>query len=262
MKQLGEWLALADIWLEVVDARLPHTGRLGRWPRPPGKRKTVLVLNKADLAEEVITRSWLSFYRQQGLTVAATDARIGRGVDGLRRLIRVAGVAYLSRRDRAVRVAVLGLPNVGKSALINRLVGRAAARVGRRPGITRGPQWLRMAEGLEVLDTPGDMQFPASIDREVQLKLGGVGMRPLTAEEEVEVAGWLAGFLGVDRLAQQYNFRPPAGADLLTTIAGARNFLLPGGGPDIQRAAQAVLHDFQTGKLGRCSLEKPAGPEG
>lgn len=262
MKQLREWLALADVWLEVVDARLPCTGRAGSWPRPPGKRKTVLVLNKADLAEAVTTRGWLSFWQEQGLTVVATDARTGRGVDGLRRVIQVAGVANMHRRDRAVRVAVLGLPNVGKSSLINRLVGRAAARVGRRPGITRGPQWLRMAEGLEVLDTPGDMRFPAGIDREAQMKLGCVGIRPLTAEEEVEVAGWVAGFLGAGRLAQRYNFRPPVGADILTTIAEARYFLLPGGGPDIQRAARAVLQDFQTGRLGRCSLEKPPSPEG
>lgn len=259
MQDLGKWLSLADVWLEVVDARLPLTGRSSRWPRPLGKRKHVLVMNKADLAQASTTRNWLAFWESQGVKAVVTDARTGSGVARLHRMMRAAATSPGRRLPRATRVAVWGLPNVGKSSLINRLAGRAVARVGRRPGITRGPQWLRMAGDLELLDTAGDLNLAAPLDAEGLVRLAVLDIRPVSTPEEIEAAWWLAGYLGGERLEQRYGPELPADEDVLVGIARAKHWVLQDGKPDLQRAARALLRDFQAGRLGRCSLEEPPG---
>jgi ribosome biogenesis GTPase A len=282
---VGENLSLVGLVIEVADARAPRASRHPGLERLTPGRPILTVLGKADLADPEMTHRWVAYLRERsrpgdGVSVFSESSR--EDAREVRRLAAMAG----RRRSRAgtVRAMVMGLPNVGKSTLINRLVGRASARVGDRPGITRGKQWLDAGDELELLDLPGIL-VPGRLPVRVFHLLSILGILPPQAFDPSEVAALVLGLLeeaghlptelvtGIGSPA--IPGEPPEGADahcdgedtdadqerrlagLLARWAGLRGHLRGGGGFDLERAGVALLGAFRDGRFGRMTLEGP-----
>ncbi|MGI9951068.1 ribosome biogenesis GTPase YlqF [Moorellaceae bacterium AZ2] len=262
---LQPYLKLVDVVVEVVEARLPASSRCQGIERFLGGKDLILVLNKADLALPLATREWLEYYKEQGIPAVAVNSQAGEGISRLRSLLKELARRKgerLSRRGRRgpLRVMIVGIPNVGKSSLINRLVGRAATRTGDRPGITRGPQWVRQGGGWELLDTPGIFVLPRRDARTAAL-LTALGCLPAGAVRPEEVAGKLLRALREHKLSllcAAYGLEGNEPLEVALEVIGRqRGFLLPGGGVDQERAALCFIHEFRRGDLGRATLEWP-----
>lgn len=257
-RQLAQRLPLVDVVVEVADARVPAASRNPDLTALLKDKEHLLVLNKADLADPVHTQAWLKVLREQGLAVIDFSAK-SDGREKLLPYIKERGARVSWRRHGAVRVLVAGIPNVGKSAVINRLVGRRSAKVGARPGVTRGQQWLRVSAELELLDTPGLLP-PKLVSEETGFKLAAVGaIRPEVLPIE-EVALWLVERLlkfKPGSLAEAYAADTREPLEVIGCVARRRGLYLPGGRLDLERAAAVLLHEFQEGRLGRITLEVP-----
>ncbi|WP_092040133.1 ribosome biogenesis GTPase YlqF [Planifilum fulgidum] len=268
-RQVEEKIKMVDVVLELLDARLPQSSRNPLIDRLVGDRPRIVLMMKSDLADEAVTDEWVRFFRGRDVEAVPIDAENRRQIA---EIPRVAGrlleekKSALERkgiRFRRIRAMVLGIPNVGKSTLINRLAGRSAARTGDRPGVTRGQQWIRVGNTMEILDTPGIL-WPKLEDPRVGLRLAASG----AIREEIlpleEVAAFLLRYLRgryPDRLRERYRLEdlPPAeGADLLEEVGRRRGCVAKGGVIDREKAAEIVLRDFRSGRFGRVSLERPA----
>ncbi len=261
---LQQRLAVVDVVIEVADARIPASSRFARAHSLIGSRPTVLVLAKPDLADPATTARWA-----RELGAIAIEGRSGQGLGVLKaRLAEVhrqvnARMKTRGRLPRAARAMVIGLPNVGKSRLTNRLAGGRKAITGDRPGVTRAPGWIRLAKDLELLDTPGLIP-PRLEDRLIALKLAMLGAVPAEAYDEQEVARAALALLARDwpRALERFGGRTE-----LAEIAEARRWLVSGE-PDTARAAREVLHDIRAGTVGPLTLDPigqpdaPARPEG
>ncbi|MDA8193826.1 MAG: 50S ribosome-binding GTPase [Thermaerobacter sp.] len=238
-KTIRELAPYLTAFVEVVDARAPEATRhrpLDGWI---GRTPKVVVLNKADLADPRVTQAWLGWYRAQGMVAVALNAE-ANGADGVLRKRLSAQFAS------PFRLAVVGLPNLGKSTLLNRMVGTRRVATGARPGITRGPQWIRLPGGWEWLDLPG-VVTPAK-SRDARFKI--LGVVPYQADESEDLA------------AIAWAFLHPQGPDVASgeewlDYGRLRGFLSTGGAIDRQRTAEAILAGFRKGTFGRLSLERP-----
>ncbi|MFS8524339.1 MAG: ribosome biogenesis GTPase YlqF [Limnochordales bacterium] len=264
-RELAQRLKLVHVVLEIIDARIPETSRHPRLLAAERPLPRVLLLSKADLADEAMTKAWLEYFRSLGQSAAAADLRGGAWVRRARALLRAAA-RDAGRRRGATRVLVAGLPNVGKSTAINSLAGRAKAATGATAGVTRGLQWLSGGPGLELLDSPGVL-WPERTTGAAAVLLAATGAVPETAYDPVEAADAFLRLL-LQRFpgAVAARYGPEAAADPespLRAVARRRGALLPGGEPDLERAAALVLADFRSGRLGRLTLESPPprGPE-
>lgn len=262
LRLVRQRLRLVDVVVEVLDARLPRASRYPALAGMVAGRPRLLVLAKADLADPLLTGRWLAALRAAGERAVALDLRQDRDAARLRReLAPLAAARQGLRARRLPRVMVVGLPNTGKSTLLNRLVGRSASRTGAVPGVTRGEQWVR-AGGFEILDLPGVLP-PTLGNRQV---LGLLAVCQLVGPETVpeeEAANLLAGWLAARApavLETAYGWQP--GQAPLEAVARRRGALLAGGLLDLERAAGVLLADFRHGRLGRLTLEAPedAGP--
>ncbi len=256
-RQLRELLPAIDVGVVLLDARVPGASQGHGFAELMRQRPVVYALNKADLADPAWTAIWL---RHLGRALPL-EAQHGRGVQELLDLCLQAGRARL-KINRPVRLAVLGIPNVGKSSFLNRVAGRRAAAVGDKPGITRARQWVRARPDLELLDMPGLLQ--------PRLESPGVGiLLSLVAAIKDEIAGreelareavalLEARYPGV--LKERYGIEPTGDAQIdLEGIGRARGCLLGGGRVDTERAAAALLAELRGGRLGRLTLESPEG---
>ncbi|MFO7172304.1 MAG: ribosome biogenesis GTPase YlqF [Bacillota bacterium] len=272
-RQVQEQLKLVDVVIEVVDARVPISSSNPDLEAITGGKPRVVVLNKADLADPQATAAWIRHLRRQGVEAVALDARGGRGTGevlaAVARLFAptLAALQAKGRLPRPARAMVVGMPNVGKSSLINRLVGRRRAAVGEKPGVTRGPQWVRAGKGVELLDTPGIL-VPRIPDLRQGIRLAALAMVKDEVVSPTLVAGgilpelWplvgpaLAQRLGLTTLS-------PEPEENLAVIARAKGLLRAGGQPDLDRAAALLLRELREGRLGRITLERPEeGPPG
>lgn len=269
-RAMQEDIKLIDLIIELVDARAPLSSRnpdiddLGR-----GKARMVL-LNKADLASEAGNAAWTRYFEARGFQVMKIDARQKASLKQIHSVIQEACKEKIERDrrrgilNRPVRAMVAGIPNVGKSTFINSFAGKAAAKTGNKPGVTKGNQWIRLNKQVELLDTPGIL-WPKFEDQSVGLKLAFLGSINDEILNKDELAAEFCAFLlkaypGL--LAERYGIpedRSPH--ELLEQIAIARSCLLKGGGYDVPRAARLLLEDFRSGKLGRITLEFPENPE-
>ena len=267
-RMIEENISMVDAVCEILDARIPAASRNPDIQELSKGKPRLVILNRSDLADAAVTAAWKETFEAEGLQVMVTDAKSGRGVSGFSQEVRklLAGKisSYESRGQagRALRCVILGIPNVGKSTFINKVAGRKAAAAENRPGVTRGKQWITLANGIELLDTPGIL-WPRFESQEVGELLAITG----AIKQEVFDTETLAANLMLrlrefypDSLKARYKMEasPEAnGFELLETGARKRGFLISGGEADTERMAVTLLREVHEGKLGRLSLEKP-----
>jgi len=272
-------LSLTDALCEVCDARIPVSSRNPILGELAAGKPRVLILNKSDLADEAVTREWIDYFRaktgeEKISATLALNATSGQGVNALfKALGRIAAdrdASGAAKTRLPLRLMIVGVPNSGKSSLINRLTGRRAAQVGDRPGVTRGKQWLTLENGMQLLDTPGIL-WPKFEDPQAGLNLAFCGSIKDEILDVADLATELVRVLLLDHAeALTARYGVPAhpkecaeGAEVdeglyaIEEIARKRGYILPGARIDYERAARAVLDEFRSGKLGRISLEKP-----
>lgn len=259
-RELKERLKIIDFVLELVDARIPASSRFGQTSELFQHKPVIVVLTKSDLADPARTREWLQRLRAAGVRAVALNAHSGEGISALKQEITrlsadvQAKMKARGRLPRPARIMVVGLPNVGKSSLINRLTRTGKARTGDKPGVTRAPSWIRIGKDLELMDTPGIIP-PKLEDPIVALKLAMTGAVSTEAYEATEVARFALGMLAElapDTLA---GFGPEPD---LAVIGRQRGLLKPGGQVDPERTARNFLADLRTGALGPMTLDVPA----
>ncbi len=267
-RQIKEDLKLVDVVIEVLDARIPFSSRNPDINVITRGKPRLIVLNKADLADPVLTGTWEGFFLKTGASAAAVDSLSGRGVRLVPGLVqqltaeKMASLASSGRRPRPARCMVVGIPNVGKSFFINKLAGRSVTKTEDRPGITRGRQWIRVGGSLDLMDTPGVL-WPKFEDAEVAFRLAATGAIKEDIYDLNIVAGKLLQWLSENYphvLRERYKLPeelPEEPEEMLRAVGARRGFLKPGGNVDTLKAAQVVLKEFRGGKLGHLTLEAP-----
>ncbi|MHC1714902.1 MAG: ribosome biogenesis GTPase YlqF [Acidaminococcaceae bacterium] len=261
-------LKLVDVVIEMLDARIPRSSTNPMLLEMLGNKPKLIALNKIDMADSAETDTWLQIFKNNGLTVVKVDCATGKGIKQLisavQEIAKPVNEKWAKKgvKNRPIRVMIVGVPNVGKSTLINRLVGKNKVIAADRPGVTRGQQWITIAKGLELLDTPGVL-WPKFDDPEIGFCLAVTG-----AIKEDVFDREQAVMLLLERLKTNYSkeisekygieiLETDSAEDISRKIAAARGCLKTGGVPDIEKVIQLVLRDFRTGRLGRFTLDKP-----
>jgi ribosome biogenesis GTPase A len=287
VRMLREQLSLVDLVIELLDARIPLASKNPDIDALAKGKRRIVILNKADLADQAANLCWEEYFSSLGYGVLVTDSRDRQSAA---RLIKLAQDALKDkiekqqargRKDASVRAMAVGIPNVGKSTLINALAGRQSAAAADRPGVTRGRQWIKVRPGFDMLDTPGIL-WPKFEDPQVGVKLAVTGavsdtildkvtlaaalldmlavIKPeaVTGRYKVEPRGETTSTSAVTQIEQGDKAVPLTGLALLEAIGQARGFKMKGGIVDTERAAIMVLDEFRGGKLGRITLELPS----
>ena len=262
-RKLEDQLSRVDVVVELCDARIPRASRNPELSELVKNKKRLLILNKADLAEEAATRAWLAYYRSQGMDCMSFDSAKGRAKDVVARIEKAASeaVARMAAKGvkKTVRVMIVGVPNVGKSTFTNKVNGSSIAKTGDRPGVTRNNQWVRITPYLELLDTPG-LLWPKLDDQNDARALAFVG----TINDQVMDQGMLAVRLleylmdnQKDAAVQRFKIKNPELRDvaLLEEVCRCRGWLMPGGVADTDRGSAVILDEFRAGKIGRITLQ-------
>ena len=261
-------LKLVDVVIELLDARIPASSANPMLQEIVVNKPRLVALNKADLADPAMTKRWLEYFKAQGVPAVAIDSVTGKGTKQLikqtEELARAKTEKLVSKgaNARKARVMILGIPNVGKSSLINRLAGAVKAKAADKPGVTRAKQWIRIGKELDLLDTPGIL-WPKFEDMKVGLKLAFTGAINDEVYDMEQVAGLLLEVLRKDypeRLQERFKFKtepPETAAELMEAIGRKRGCLLRGGVIDYEKVQRIVLNEFRGGKLGVVSLDTP-----
>ena len=268
---LGVQLKQVDAVIELCDARAPLSTRNPDLVSMSGGKARILVLNKADLADERETKKWLQYFKARGESAVALNAAGGGTKEILARIEQAVKPAVDRMRARGAfktaRLMVVGIPNVGKSTFINRLRGSAVAKTADRPGVTRSNTWVKVGPYLELLDTPG-MLWPRLADQRGARVLAFLGSISDQIMDSEKLAGQLLEALNaVAPAAARARFKLPddaaerGGEAWLEAACAGRGWLMSGGRPDVTRGAALVLDEFRGGKVGRITLEKAPGAE-
>ena len=258
-------LKAVDVVAELLDARIPASSANPMIDELVKGKPRIVILNKADLADPKATDRWISYFQKRNIPVVPMSVGNGKNKKRLLSLIRETAEPMLSKwrkrgiKSRSVRLMILGIPNVGKSTLINFLAGTAATRTANTPGHTRGKQWVRLSDGLDLLDTPGVL-WPKFDDQTAALRLAATGAIAGDVFNSSEVVSALLSSLSETSpwvLKEKYDIQDTdQDPQLLLEAAGRRRgCLLPGGAIDYDRAEMVVLHDFRNGKLGKITLD-------
>ena len=270
IRMMQENIKLIDIVIELLDARIPVSSRNPDIDSLAEGKARLIVLNKADLAEEKATKSFAEYFKKKGFTVTAMDSRKSGTAKLLNDAIRRACEEKLERNkkkgiiNRPMRAMVAGIPNVGKSTLINTLSGRAGAKTGNKPGVTKGKQWIRLNKQVELLDTPGILwhRFDDPKTGERLALIGSINDDILDKRELSQALIRIFRDKAPDAFTQRYGISFPGQEnggmqehEILESIAKARGALLKGGEPDIDKASGLLLEDFRSGRLGRLTLD-------
>lgn len=265
-RMMQENIKLIDLVIELVDARIPLSSRNPDIDELGKNKARLVLLNKADLAEDKWNDAWAEYFKKKGFSVVKVNSRKGGGIKSIQGVIREACAEQIERDrkrgilNRPVRAMVVGIPNVGKSTFINALAGKACAKTGNKPGVTKGKQWIRLNKQVELLDTPGIL-WPKFEDQEVGLKLAFIGSIKDEVLQTEELAAELIHFLRTaypEVLADKYDIEMDEDDYVvLNRIAKSRNCIVRGNELDTEKAALLLLDDFRNGKLGRLTLEYP-----
>ena len=273
-KQIMDDLKLIDVVIELLDARIPVSSRNPDIKSITNNKRKIILLNKCDLADQKTNEAWVNKLSKEAPTIL-TDASSGRGIDKVNKKIEelmkeeLERQAARGRKNKTIRVMIIGIPNVGKSSFINRIAKKNTAEVGNRPGVTRQKQWIRIGKNQELLDTPGVL-WPKFESEEVALNLAFTGTIKDDLIERIEVAYELLKVLykdykkelferykinNVDEEAIEKSSNPMY--TLMQMIGQKRGALISGGDTDDEKVARIILDDFRSCKIGKISLEKP-----
>ncbi len=267
---ITESLPLIDGVVEIVDARIPVSSRNPELDSWLGAKPRIILLNKADVADEETTNRWVTYYEKKNILALPVDCKTGKGLTGFTQTIhRLLGETLEKFKakgmvGRTLRLMVVGIPNVGKSSFINRMAGGNKAKVADKPGVTRGNQWFSIGNGVELMDTAGVL-WPKFDDPTVGERLAFTGaVKDVVTDTEL-LAVRLLDIVGLNfasRLEERYKITIPDDMDgygLLQLIGKKRGMLISGGEIDTERASVMVLDEYRGGKWGRISLEFPGG---
>ncbi len=266
-RQIEADLKQVDAVCEIVDARIPVSSRNPDIDSICGAKPRVIVLNRIDLADPVATKKWAAYFKEKNMTVVCTDCKSRKGIGDFTPAVRSACHEKLERdaargMNRPVRLMVVGIPNVGKSTLINQISGRKGAKAENRPGVTRGKQWVTVDAGLQLLDTPGIL-WPKFEDPEVGMMLAYTGAVKEGVIDIEELACRLMELLHKyypETLAERYKVEAEPGIrgyDLLEMAGRKRGYLMARAEVNTERMAKVLLDEFRGGKLGKFTLEMP-----
>jgi ribosome biogenesis GTPase A len=253
-KLLTENLKLVDVVIELLDARIPLSSKNPEIDKILGTKPRIIAMNKADLSDEAISLAWSKWYAEKGIPVIFIDSIKGTGYAKLRTSLknmmkeRIERDKLKGRIFRPIRTMVVGIPNVGKSSFINKITGKAGAVTGDRPGVTRGKQWIRVNEEIELLDMPGIL-WPKFEDEQIAFNLAFTGAIKDDILDKIE------------RLSDRFKLKDignKSGIELLEEAGKNRGCIVSGGLIDMQRIAAILLDEFRGGKMGKITLESPA----
>ncbi len=272
-RAMKEDIKLIDLVIELVDARVPLGSRNPDIDELSGGKARMILLNKADLADDRANEEWIRYFSSKGCHVVKVNCKTGAGLKQINPVVLEACREKIERdrrrgiQNRPVRAMVVGIPNVGKSTFINAFSGRACAKTGNKPGVTKGNQWIRLNKTLELLDTPGIL-WPKFEDPQIGLSLALIGSINDDILNKEELAQELIRFLQKrypEAISQRYQTEGETEAlspdKELERIARARSCLLKGGICDTAKAASILLDDFRSGRLGKITLEQPPEAE-
>lgn len=277
-KQILEDLKLIDIVIELLDARIPISSQNPDIREMVGSKKKIVILNKSDLADEKQNVKWVKYFEKEGTKAILTDSNSGVGVQELVREIKEMAkedlnkMAQKGRVGKSIRVMILGIPNVGKSSLINRISKKTSAGVGNKPGFTKQTQWIRLSDNIELLDTPGVL-WPKFESNQVALNLSFTGTIKDEVLEKTEIAFYLVKHLlenEEEKILERYkltiedinNIKENVQnineqiVEIVNLIAKKRGAIIFDGLADEEKVANIIIDDFRTGKMGRITLEK------
>ena len=271
---MQENIKLIDLVIELVDARIPLSSRNPDIDELGKNKSRLILLNKADLADERKTKQWQAYFEQKGYFVVPLDARNRGSMKAINGVVEKACKEKIERDrrrgilNRPVRAMVVGIPNVGKSTFINSFAGKACAKTGNKPGVTKGKQWIRLSNTLELLDTPGIL-WPKFEDQDVGLRLALIGSMNDEILNVEDMAVSLIQYTVVNYpgiLGRRYGIEEEVEGDIsckageiLSEIASVRKCFKKGEELDLRKAAAMFLDDFRSGKLGRITLESVGG---
>ena len=265
-RMMQENIKLIDLVIELVDARIPMSSRNPDIDELSKNKSRIILLNKSDLADGRYNTEWTEYFKEKGFHVLEINSKTGSGVKAIQGLVQEACKEKIERdrkrgiKNRPVRAMVVGIPNVGKSTFINAFAGRACAKTGNKPGVTKGKQWIRLNQNLELLDTPGIL-WPRFENQEMGERLamiGSINDEILHADELAfallkyvmrEYPGLIGKRYEIEETQDSY--------ETLAQICVSRKCFLKGEEPDMIRAAKMVIEDFRSGRIGRITLERP-----
>lgn len=277
-KQIIQDLKLIDVIVEIVDARIPISSQNPDVKGYSKNKKRVVVLNKSDLADENETKKWVKYFEKQGIPAVITDSVSGKGINEVIRQVQKVSeedqekFSNKGRVGKSIRIMILGIPNVGKSSFINRITKKNTAQVGNRPGVTRQKQWVRVQDGIELMDTPGVL-WPKFESEEVGLNLAFTGSIKDDILEKTEIAFQLLKYLVnnylnnvierykldetvIENIMENDEEENDKVLEILDIIAKKRGAILSGGRIDYEKISIILLDEFRSGKIGKITLEK------
>ena len=276
-KQIIQDLKLIDVVIEILDARIPIASQNPDIRQITANKKKLIVLNYSDLADEKETKRWIEYFKTQGITAIPTDSNLGKGTKETLRAVQnlmqedMEKAANKGRTNKNIRIMICGIPNVGKSSFINRMINKKSAEVGNKPGVTKQKQWLRISSNIELLDTPGVL-WPKFESHDVALKLAYTGSIKDELINKDEIAYNLIKYLknnNKNELFARYKLtdddfnsiipEDDEALELMNMIARKRGAIISGGEIDYEKVSAIILNDFRTGKIGRVTLEKVNG---
>jgi len=269
-RMMEENIKLIDLVIELVDSRIPESSRNPDIDTLAKGKARMILLNKSDLSNEACNAKWEEYYKNKGITVVKINSRDRGSVKAVNNAVAIACKEKIERDrkrgiiNRPVRAMVVGIPNVGKSTFINALAGKACAKTGDKPGVTKGKQWIKLNKGVELLDTPGIL-WPKFENVEVGKKLAFIGSINDSILDTEELACELIDSLkqvAAGKIGERYGISEDKKAyELLQDIAKSRCCLLKGEELDTKKAAMILMDDYRSGKIGRITLELPENGE-
>ncbi len=277
-KQIIADLKLIDVVVEILDARIPVSSQNPDVKTYTENKKKIVVLNKSDLADETETKRWIRYFEKKGIPAIVTDANNGKGINDVIKAVQNISkdtqekYASKGRAGKSVRIMILGIPNVGKSSFINRITKKNTAQVGNKPGVTRQKQWIRVGDGIELMDTPGVL-WPKFESEVVGMNLAFTGTIKDEILEKTEIAFQLMKYLVnnyLDNVVERYKLNKEeintvldsneeendTVLEIIDKIAKKRGAILSGGRIDYEKISGIILDEFRSGKIGRITIEK------
>lgn len=267
VREMEQNIKLIDIVIEILDARIPFSSRNPIIDKLAKDKYRLLVFNKTDLADPALTKKWEEYYKEKGWVSVSMDSRKTKDARNITPIVMEICKEKLERDrrkgllKRPIKSMIVGIPNVGKSTFINSYAGRASAKTGNKPGVTKGVQWIRLGNNLDLLETPGVL-WPKFDDKITGINLALIGSINDNILSKYDLALHLIDFLennycGI--ISKRYNMEEvKEGHEVLSSIADTRRCILKGGEPDIEKAATILIDDLRNGSLGKISLEEPS----